>query len=948
MATGAAVGAVARAAAGFPTAPPAQICGNSNLLAGPLLPPLGSIVVLAGDNSGVNWNHPGATFWFASGTHTLGSNKFGQIVAPAGATFLGSPGAVLDGLGVNKYAFTQLAANVTIRYLTIQNFVPGQDNGAVNHDSGVGWTIQYNTITNNDGAGVMVGPSGVVSYNCLQNNGQYGFNAFANGGDSNITIDHNEIAGNDTDNVDGINPGCGCFGGGKVWDTTNGAITNNWVHNNIGPGIWVDTNNAGLLIDGNYIADNSDEAIIYEISYNAQITNNNILRNGYVKGRLFANQGSTFPVAAIYVSNSGGDSRVDNGLYSTFTIANNSLTDNWGGVTLWQDTGRFCGSDPTSTFCTRGGAGSLGTCVPGTINNAPYFSDCQWKTQNVSVHDNTFNFSRANVGCTTGCGEQAILANVGTTPPWSPYLGNGVDAAITAQQNNHFATNAYTGDWQFDWSNTTPLTFTQWQGGPYNQDIASTLNGVTFQVPPPGNLIDADSSTLEGSAGHWAPWFSTTIAQSTAKAEAGTHSLQINITAPYGWGVQLTNWPGFAAAPGPQTISFWGLAGTGSLGADMQVQWRNSAGAVLATNDVAINNMTSTWQQASANVTAPAGTAFVTVTFSGPPGGTGLAGNTLYLDQILVGSTPSTGANLLDGDTSTIEGSAGHWVPWFSTNVAQATSQAEAGSHSLQVNITAPYGWGIQLNNWPGFAATAGPQTLSFWGLAGAGSLGATMQVQWRDASGTVLGTSSTAIAPLSSTWQEATANTVAPPGTAVVTVTFTGTTGVAGNTLYLDQIFVGPSPASGVNYLNADTSSLEGSIGQWAAWFSTSIAQSTAQAEGGTHSLQVKIAAPYGWGVQLSNWPGFTATPGPKNIRFWGLLGSGSLGATMQVQWRDSGGNVLGTNSAAIGTLTANWQQATATATAPAGTATVTVTFSGTTGISGNSLYLDEIYVGS
>jgi hypothetical protein len=36
---------------------------------------------------------------------------------------------------------------------------------------------------------------------------------------SNVTLAHNEITGNDTDNWEVIQPGCGCSGGGKFWDT---------------------------------------------------------------------------------------------------------------------------------------------------------------------------------------------------------------------------------------------------------------------------------------------------------------------------------------------------------------------------------------------------------------------------------------------------------------------------------------------------------------------------------------------------------------------------------------------------------------------------------------------------------------------------------------------------------------------------------------------------------
>jgi len=70
------------------------------------------------------------------------------------------------------------------------------------------------------------------------------------------------------------------------------------------------------------------------------------------------------------------------------------------------------------------------------------------------------------------------------------------------------------------------------------------------------------------------------------------------------------------------------------------------------------------------------------------------------------------------------------------------------------------------------------------------------------------------------------------------------------------------PPPPFPGNHLDADTSNLEASIGQWAPWFSTNLSQSSAQAHSGTESLKVDITAPDGWGVTLHNWPGFAATP--------------------------------------------------------------------------------------
>jgi hypothetical protein len=56
----------------------------------------------------------GSTFWLRPGTHTLGSGQYDQVIPKDGNTFLGAPGAVLDGQGKNNFAFTQHARNVTI------------------------------------------------------------------------------------------------------------------------------------------------------------------------------------------------------------------------------------------------------------------------------------------------------------------------------------------------------------------------------------------------------------------------------------------------------------------------------------------------------------------------------------------------------------------------------------------------------------------------------------------------------------------------------------------------------------------------------------------------------------------------------------------------------------------------------------------------------------------
>ena len=98
-----------------PTSPPAQVCGNASVLNGPATQPAGSVRVDPGDLTlwnATQANPAGTTFWLAPGKFTLGANPYGQIIPKDGNAYIGAPGAVLDGQGVNYYAFTQKAANV--------------------------------------------------------------------------------------------------------------------------------------------------------------------------------------------------------------------------------------------------------------------------------------------------------------------------------------------------------------------------------------------------------------------------------------------------------------------------------------------------------------------------------------------------------------------------------------------------------------------------------------------------------------------------------------------------------------------------------------------------------------------------------------------------------------------------------------------------------------------
>lgn len=528
-----------------------QECKSSRLV-GPSRAPAGAVIVKAGsDVSLFKYALPThKTYFFESGTHTLGNGSFAQIDPGSGDTFIGAPGAVLAGQWKNNYAFALTGAGttvtgVTIEYLTVKEFDPPEGQGAVNQGAGKNWTVEYDTIEDNaPGAGLMIGTNNVVEHDCLTDNGEYGFDAYVGPtdpsasslthGPSNITLSDNEVSYNDTCNWEAVSPdpvppadvpanckknvgqysGCGCSGGGKFWQTDGATITGNDVHNNYDVGIWADTDNTGFDVSGNSFANNWSVGYQEEISYNFSITDNTFIDNAWGAGPTNAG----FPEPAIYVSESGGDDQVPGRESGVALISGNTFVNNWSGVVLWQNSGRYCsdGYDDACTlinppvFTRSHCAANLATAVQGAITGDPpadYWNGCLWKTQNVHVTGNTFTFTRADIpGCklaSDSCGQNALFSQYGTSPVPYDHPPFTISNDISNFQHNVFSDNTYVGPWSFVGFSFSPvLTFTQWRRGVADadqsgdrfgpQDAGSTYN-TSVSAPP---SITSAASTI--------------------------------------------------------------------------------------------------------------------------------------------------------------------------------------------------------------------------------------------------------------------------------------------------------------------------------------------------------------------------------------------------------------------------------------------------------------------
>lgn len=87
---------------------------------------------------------------------------------------------------------------------------------------------------------------------------------------SGVQIDHN-----------GARATCGFEGGGFKGVNAGLRFTNNYVHDNRCPGVWLDIDATNVEIDHNRVDNNGGEGIFYEISHDASIHDNEVSGNGF-------------------------------------------------------------------------------------------------------------------------------------------------------------------------------------------------------------------------------------------------------------------------------------------------------------------------------------------------------------------------------------------------------------------------------------------------------------------------------------------------------------------------------------------------------------------------------------------------------------------------------------------------------------------------------------------
>jgi parallel beta-helix repeat protein len=299
-------------------------CSDSSTRGVTGVPMAAFAVVKPGDDiqAAVDSSPPGTTFRLAAGTY-----RQQRIVPKSGDQFIGDPGTIFDGEHVAVYAFTvgydstSSPSDVQIRGLVIQNYTPPAQQGAV-HIGGVtreanghGWVVEDCEIRYNAALGVDIGDATRLVGNHIHHNGELGVGGL---GDS-ARIDSNEVAWNNYQSK--YNFGFAA-GGVKLAISRGSRLTRNYVHDNVGPGLWCDNDCYDTLIEGNRAEHNADTGIFYEISYRG------IIRDNTAKGNGFANAKWLYG-AGIVISSS-----------RNVEVYGNTVTNNARGITgVMQDRG---------------------------------------------------------------------------------------------------------------------------------------------------------------------------------------------------------------------------------------------------------------------------------------------------------------------------------------------------------------------------------------------------------------------------------------------------------------------------------------------------------------------------------------------------------------------------------------------------------------------------------
>lgn len=328
----------------------------------------------------VNPSNAASTFssHSAGTTYVLDAGTYSRLVinAKQGDTYIGMPGAILDGQNSVDSGIIGDGNNVTIRNLTVTHYTqppepqggPTLHRGAINPGWGTsGWVVEDTDIVDNQDSGITLIGHMTIRRSRIMDNGRIGIiMPCCTGSFDDSVVEDNEFKGN------GFHPNTDINWEGSATKFTlskNLLVQYNESHHNHGYGFWSDIDNVNITYKNNYLHDNMATSrdntnkygqqnagdanscgIFHEISGAAHIFNNKIVHNCYDKN--FGN-GTMFGAGILSYDSPNVE------------IDHNIVTDNAHAIGVKQDD--------------RG-------------NDTP-----RWRVGNISIHDNMWSGGRCGL-----------------------------------------------------------------------------------------------------------------------------------------------------------------------------------------------------------------------------------------------------------------------------------------------------------------------------------------------------------------------------------------------------------------------------------------------------------------------------------------------------------------------------------------------------------------------
>jgi hypothetical protein len=482
---------------------------------------------------------------------------------------------------------------------------------------------------------------------------------------------------------------------------------------------------------------------------------------------------------------------------------------------------------------------------------------------------------------------------------------------------------------------------------------ANSVNGDltgAFGQSPSNFLSPEDASFESGTVGTWAPWSNSKLANSTTHALDGTRSLAMT-SAAAGYAYAYSLGPASYYTVSPSTsYSFLAsmFSGTAARTGYLQLEWYDATKHVISESRSGGSALsTSAWTSLSYTATSPSNAAFVLpIVIAGSAAG---AGEITYIDALSLAPAPAT-TNLLSPEDASFEGgTVGTWAPWSNSTLANSTTHALDGTHSLAMT-SAGAGFAYAYSLGPSYYTISPSTSYKFLASMFSGTAARTgyLQLEWYDATKTVISESRSGGSSLStSAWTSLSYTATSPSNAAfVLPIVIAGSAAGAGEITYIDALSLAPAPAT-TNLLSPEDASFEGgTVGTWAPWSNSTLANSTAQALDGTHSLAMTSAAA-GYAYAYSLGPSYYTVSPSTTYTILASMFSGTAARTgyLQLEWYDSTKTVISESRSGGSSLsTSSWTSLAYTATSPSNAAFVLpIVIAGSAAGAGEITYIDE-----